>query len=50
MVNTSGNETDTRVDDQPTVLPELGHEMSEDTPRPQLSVPAAWPQPLEPRL
>jgi hypothetical protein len=37
MVNTSEDDADTMVDDQPTVLPEQGQEMRKQTP---------WPQPL----
>jgi len=40
MVNTSADDVDTMVDDQPIVLPEQGQEMCEHIP---------WPQPPEPR-
>jgi len=40
MVNTSADDVDTMVDDEPIVLPEQGQETREHTPR---------PQPLEPR-
>jgi hypothetical protein len=48
MVNTSADDADTMVDDQPTVQPEQGQEMREHTPRPQPPVPAPWPQTPEP--
>jgi hypothetical protein len=47
MVNTSADDVDTMVDDQPIVLPEQGQEMSE--PRPQRPAPAPRPQTPEPR-
>jgi hypothetical protein len=47
MVNTSADDVDTMVDDQPIVLPEQGQEMRE--PRPQPPAPAPRPQTPEPR-
>jgi len=44
MVNTSAVDADTMVEDEPTVLPELGQEIREHTPRPQPPAPAPWPQ------
>jgi len=49
MVNTSADDVDTMVDDQPIVLPEQGQEMREHTPRPQSLAPAPRPQTPEPR-
>jgi len=49
LVNTSADDADTMVDDQPTVLPEQGQEMREHTPRPQPPAPATRPQTTEPR-
>jgi len=49
MVNASADDSDTMVDDQPTVLPEQGQEMREHTPRPQPLAPAQRPQTPEPR-
>jgi len=49
MVNTSADDTDTMVDDQPTGQPEQGQEMCEYTPQPQPLAPAPRPQTLEPR-
>jgi hypothetical protein len=46
MVNTSADDADTMVDDEPAVLPEHGREMHEYTPRPQ--PPAAAPRPQTP--
>ena len=45
MVNTSADDADTKVDDQPIVLPEQGQEMGEHTPRPQppATIPGASP-------
>jgi len=48
MVNTSADDVDTMVDDEPTVLPEQGQEMREHTPRPQPPAPAPRPQTPEP--
>ena len=48
MVNTSADDVDTMVDDQPIVLPEQVEEMREHTTRPQPPVPARLPQPPEP--
>jgi hypothetical protein len=39
MVNTSADDADTMVDDEPTVQPERGQEMREHTPRPQPPAP-----------
>ena len=39
MVNTSADETDTMVDNQPTMLPDQGQEMHEHIPRPQTQEP-----------
>jgi hypothetical protein len=47
MVNTSADDADTMVDDQPTVLPEKGQEMREHTPWPQRPAPAPRPRTLE---
>jgi hypothetical protein len=47
MVNTSGDDVDPMVEDQPIVLAEHGQEMRE--PRPQLPAPSPRPQTLEPR-
>ena len=49
MVNTSPDDADIMVDDQPTVLPEEGHEMREYTRRPQPLAPVPWPQISQPR-
>jgi len=49
MVNTSADDVDTMVDNQPIVLPEQGQEMREHTPRPQPPAPAPRPQTPEPR-
>jgi hypothetical protein len=46
MVNTSADDGDTIVDDQPIVLPEQGQEMQQ--PRPQPPAPAPWSQTPEP--
>jgi len=48
MVNTSANDVDTMVDDQPIMLPAQGQNMGEHTPRPQPRAPAPQPQSLEP--
>jgi hypothetical protein len=48
MVNTSADNADAMVDDQPTVLPEHGQEMREHTPRPQPPAPAPQQQTPEP--
>jgi len=48
MVNTSADNADTMVDDQPTVLPEQGQELREHTPWPQPAAPAPRPQTPEP--
>jgi len=40
MVNTSADDVDNMVDDQPIVLPEQGQQMREHTPRPQPTAPA----------
>jgi hypothetical protein len=49
MVNTSADNVDTMVDDQPIVLPEQGQEMREHTQRPQPPAPAPRPHTPEPR-
>jgi len=49
MVDSSADDADTMVDDQPIVLPEQGQEMAEHTPRPQPLAPAPCPQSSEPR-
>jgi len=43
VVNTSAEDADTMVDDQPTVLPGQGQEMCEYTPRPPPAAPAPRP-------
>jgi len=48
MVNTSADDADTMVDDEPTVLPEQGQEMREHTPWPQPPAPAPQPHTPEP--
>jgi len=48
MVNSSADDVDTMVDDQPTVLHEQGQEICKHTPWPQPLVPALWPQSPEP--
>ena len=48
MVNTSADDADTMVDDEPTVLPEQSQEMREHTPRPHPPAPAPRPQTPEP--
>jgi len=49
MVNTSADDADTKVEDQPIVLPGQGQEMREQTLRPQPPAPAPRPQTPEPR-
>jgi hypothetical protein len=49
MLNTSADDVDTMVDNQPIVLPEHGQEMHEHTPRPQQPAPGPRPQTPEPR-
>jgi len=49
MVNSSADNADTMVDDQPMVLPEQGQEIREHTPRPQPPAPSPWPQTPETR-
>jgi hypothetical protein len=49
MVNTSADDADTMVDDQPTVLPEQCEEMRENTPRTQPLASSARPHTPEPR-
>jgi hypothetical protein len=49
MVNTSADDADTMVDDQPTVLTKQGQEMHEHTLQPQPPAPAPRPQTPEPR-
>jgi len=48
MVNTSADDADTMVDDEPTVRPEQGQEMRDDTPWPERPAPALQPQTPEP--
>jgi len=48
MVNTSADDADTMVDDEPTVLTDQGQEMRESTPWPQPPAPAPRPQTPEP--
>jgi hypothetical protein len=48
MLNSSADDVDTMVDDEPTVLPEQGQEMSEHTPRSQPPADATRPQTSEP--
>jgi hypothetical protein len=43
MVNTSADDADTMVHNQPTVLPEQGQDMRERTPSPGPPAPALWP-------
>ena len=47
MVNTLGDNVDSMVDDQPTMLPEKSHEMREHTPWRQPLAPGPQPQTLE---
>jgi hypothetical protein len=49
MVNTSADDVDTMVDDQPIVLPEQGQEIRKNTTRPKPPAPAPRPQTPEPR-
>jgi hypothetical protein len=49
MVNTSAEDVDTMVEDQPIVLPEQCQETDERTPRPQPPAPAPRPQTPDPR-
>jgi len=48
MVNTSADDADTMVDNEPTMLPEQGQEMHEHTPWPQPPASAPRPQTPEP--
>jgi len=48
MVNTSADDVDTMVDDQPIVLREQCQEIREHTPRPQPPAPAPRPQTPDP--
>jgi hypothetical protein len=50
MVNTSADDVDTMVEDQPIVLPEQWQEMCENTPWQHPPAPAREPQTPEPRL
>jgi len=43
LVNTSADDVDTVVDDQPIMLPQQGQEMRERTPRAQPPATAHWP-------
>jgi hypothetical protein len=47
MVNTSADDVDPKVDDEPTVLHMQGQEMREYTPRPQPEAPTPRPHTLE---
>jgi hypothetical protein len=49
MVNTSGDDVYTMIDEQPILLLEHGHQMSEHTPGPQLRERAPWTESPEPR-
>jgi hypothetical protein len=49
MVNTSADDVDTMVDDQPIVLAEQCQAMREHTPQPQPPAPAPPPQTADPR-
>jgi len=49
MVNTSAENLDTMVDNQPIVLPEQGQVMREHTTGPQPAARAPWPQTAESR-
>jgi hypothetical protein len=48
MVNSSADDVDTMVDDDPTVLHKQNQEMCLHTPRPQPLAPGPWPQTPEP--
>jgi len=48
MVNTSADDVDAMIDDQPTMLPEKGQEMREHTTWPKPLAPAPRPQTMEP--
>ena len=48
MVNTSADDVDTMIDNQPIVLPEQGQEMRDHTPRSQPPAPGPQPQTPEP--
>jgi len=48
MVNTSADDADTMVDDEPPMLLEQGQEMREHSPRPQPPAPSPLPQTPEP--
>jgi hypothetical protein len=48
MVNTLADDADTKVDDEPTVQPEQGQEMSKHTQWPRPRAPTPRPQTLEP--
>jgi hypothetical protein len=49
MVNTSAEQVDTMVDDEPIVLPEQGQEMCKHAPQPEPPAPAPRQQTSEPR-
>jgi len=49
MINTSADDVDNMVEDQPIVLPEQFQEMREHTPRRQPPAPASRPQTPDPR-
>jgi len=48
MVHTSADDVQSMVNDQPTMLPEQGQAMCEDSPRPQPPAPTPWAQTPEP--
>jgi hypothetical protein len=48
MINTSADDTDTMVDDQPSALPKHAQEMLENTPWVQALAPTAQPETPEP--
>jgi len=49
MVNTLTNDSDSMVDNHPTMLPDQAHDMCEDTPSPHPPAPATGPPAPEPR-
>jgi len=49
MLDTSADDVDTMVEDQPIVLPEQGQEMREHTPQPHTPAPTPRPQTPEAR-
>jgi hypothetical protein len=48
MVNTSADDVDTMVDDQPIIVPDQGQVIHEHTPRAKPLASAPWPQSPEP--